>query len=228
MTIPASLDQRMLQSYSESSTTANLPVANVKISDTASGSSAPQFQGNIAHDAVDSGNPVKVGGKATDPTSMPTAVASGDRVNAAYDLSGRAIIYDGMLRGGENLSDDVQGVQLKPISGATYTGTKVQNNSFTTLNLKSGSGNVLSFRCINTTASTRYLQFHNTATTPAGGATAQEKFLVPASSQIVIGPGDIMFDGIYFSTGIAYANSSVATTYTAGAAGDLLLDIIYI
>lgn len=37
-------------------------------------------QGAIAHDGVDSGNPVKVGGRAQ--TSAPTSVADGDRVNA--------------------------------------------------------------------------------------------------------------------------------------------------
>lgn len=45
--------------------------------------------GDVAHDSVDSGNPVKVGGKAV--SSEPTAVASGDRANLITDLVGKLI-----------------------------------------------------------------------------------------------------------------------------------------
>jgi hypothetical protein len=44
-------------------------------------------EGNVANDAVDTGNPVKVGGRAS--SSVPTAVGSGDRVDAWYDVFGR-------------------------------------------------------------------------------------------------------------------------------------------
>lgn len=44
--------------------------------------------GDVAHDAADSGNPVKVGGKAT--AALPTAVTEGDRVQQSYDLYGQA------------------------------------------------------------------------------------------------------------------------------------------
>lgn len=43
--------------------------------------------GDKAHDAVDAGNPVKVGGKAS--ASKPAAVANGDRVNAWLDEYGQ-------------------------------------------------------------------------------------------------------------------------------------------
>jgi len=49
--------------------------------------------GNRAHDAVDAGNPIKVGGKAS--SAVPSAVAANDRVNAWYDLNGRSIIAGG-------------------------------------------------------------------------------------------------------------------------------------
>jgi len=45
--------------------------------------------GTIAHDAVDSGSPMKIGGKAL--TVNPVAVASLDRVDATYDKLGRQI-----------------------------------------------------------------------------------------------------------------------------------------
>lgn len=46
--------------------------------------------GNVANDAVDSGNPVKVGGQAR--TTNPTAVADGDRVNAIFDKVGKMVV----------------------------------------------------------------------------------------------------------------------------------------
>ena len=50
--------------------------------------------GNVAHDAVDSGNPVKAGGKAVnfDGTVPGTAVAENDRVNFIADVYGRQFI----------------------------------------------------------------------------------------------------------------------------------------
>lgn len=49
--------------------------------------------GDVAHDAADSGAPVKVGGygKATAPTAVN---ADGDRVNAWFDLNGRLVVND--------------------------------------------------------------------------------------------------------------------------------------
>lgn len=48
--------------------------------------------GNVAHDAGDSGNPVKIGGKAA--TGVTTAVADADRVNAWFDEYGRQVVSD--------------------------------------------------------------------------------------------------------------------------------------
>jgi len=46
--------------------------------------------GNVAHDAADSGNPIKIGGKAS--SSAPTAVTAADRVDAYFDLNGRQFV----------------------------------------------------------------------------------------------------------------------------------------
>lgn len=45
--------------------------------------------GTVAHDGADSGNPVKIGGKAR--TTNPAVVADGDRVDASFDKQGRQI-----------------------------------------------------------------------------------------------------------------------------------------
>lgn len=52
-----------------------------------SGSVTTVDAGDVAHDAADSGNPVKVGGKAAN--AFPTAVANNDRANLITDLFGR-------------------------------------------------------------------------------------------------------------------------------------------
>lgn len=119
-------------------------------------------------------------------------------------------------------------VTIAPVSVSTGSGTKGQNNSFTTTNVKATAGRLLQVNVINTTASVRYFQVHNTATTPSGGATAQIKYMIPANSQITLSAIDLGYDGAYFATGIAIANSTVAATYTAGSAGDLLVDYVYV
>lgn len=45
---------------------------------------------DVAHDAADSGNPVKVGAKAVN--ALPTAVSNNDRVNSVADLFGRQLV----------------------------------------------------------------------------------------------------------------------------------------
>jgi hypothetical protein len=48
--------------------------------------------GAVAHDAVDSGNPVKIGGKAN--STAPAIVQAGDRVDQWNDLFGRIVVSD--------------------------------------------------------------------------------------------------------------------------------------
>lgn len=68
-------------------------IGDVDVLSGPTGSSALQQQGNVAHDAVDSGNPLKIGGKAA--TTRPTAVAAADRVDAWFDALGRLIVQPG-------------------------------------------------------------------------------------------------------------------------------------
>lgn len=53
------------------------------------------FQGNVAHDVADSGNPVKIGGIAKNYGSLPTAVTDADRVNRIHDRYGAAFVQNG-------------------------------------------------------------------------------------------------------------------------------------
>lgn len=52
-------------------------------------------QGNIAHDAADAGNPVKVGAKAVDLGANPTAVAASDRTDLLASRAGQLFTIGG-------------------------------------------------------------------------------------------------------------------------------------
>lgn len=65
-----------------------------------------QAAGDVAHDAADSGNPVKFGGKAASATTAPTAVSAADRVNAYFDLNGRLVTLPAAMY----VADDVDQV----------------------------------------------------------------------------------------------------------------------
>lgn len=71
--------------------------------------------GNLANDAVDAGNPIKIGGKAR--TSVPTAVADSDRVDASFDKFGRLIVQHGIR--------DIRAQQITTITSSTAETTIV-------------------------------------------------------------------------------------------------------
>ena len=66
------------------------PAVTISGTPTVSVSGVPDIEGNVAHDGVDSGNPVKTGGKAV--TAFPAAVANADRVDAHFDEYGHQYV----------------------------------------------------------------------------------------------------------------------------------------
>ena len=99
-----------------------------------------------------------------------------------------------------------------------------------TLNVKASTGNVYSLACFHNGLATkppRYIQLHDTATVPAGGAAPVFSFMVPANSQTIIGTDFFSNQGAYFSTGIAFAFSTTINTYTAGVASEQTTFITY-
>ena len=67
------------------------------ISGTVSGTGTFISAGDIAHDSVDSGNPVKIGGVGR--TTDPTAVGALDRVNTFFDVLGKLVVVMNAPRG---------------------------------------------------------------------------------------------------------------------------------
>lgn len=104
--------------------------------------------------------------------------------------------------------------------------------SATTLNVKASSGRVRFVRGTNANAAVRYLQLHNSTSTPAASAVPQRWIPVPAgtaAAPAVVELGEDFFgeDGERFQTGVAWAWSSTAATYTAGTAGDHTTSVRY-
>lgn len=87
-------------------------------------------EGEAAHDAVDSGGPVKIGGKAT--TGTPSAVADQDRVDGHFDELGKLGVFIGVdggttTIGTRALSSDGLSATISAFNGAAslfnYNGT---------------------------------------------------------------------------------------------------------
>jgi hypothetical protein len=74
------------------------------------------IEGDVANDSIDSGNPVKIGFRAT--SSLPAAVATNDRVNGTADLYGRQLVT--------NIDDGMQ-----VWKGANYTTTQTGTDIWT-------------------------------------------------------------------------------------------------
>ena len=88
-----------------------------------------EAMGNIAHDGIDTINdfPLKIGGHAYD--SLPTAVADGDRVNAAYTLEGGMLLAGDDGSNLQNISVNASGQQEVVIIGGGGGGTNETDNA---------------------------------------------------------------------------------------------------
>lgn len=94
----------------------------------ADGSFAPKVVGNKAHDAVDAGAPVKIGGKAVAHGSNPTAVAAADRTDLYANRAGVLFVIGGhpniVSRG--HIITDSDGAQTDTaLIGSISAGTKI-------------------------------------------------------------------------------------------------------
>lgn len=84
--------------------------------------------GEISHDDVDRGQPVKIGGKASDVAS-PAAVAAGDRVNAWFTKNGALVACLGSANGPLSAAGQNSTMYVVSDNGSYYT-LAVQNHCF--------------------------------------------------------------------------------------------------
>ncbi len=101
-----------------------------------------------------------------------------------------------------------------------------------THNVKASAGNVVGVMSTNINAAVRYLQLHNTATVPAGGATPLRSWVIPSGTAqqpaILAISREYFANSGYFPTGIAFAFSTTQATYTAATAADHSIEVEYI
>jgi hypothetical protein len=92
--------------------------------------------GGIAHDSADSGNPVKIGGRAS--STPVTAVAANDRVDAFFDVQGRQVVTQKALTGtASNVSASASNVTLLA-ANTSRLGATIYNDSTYNLYVKLG------------------------------------------------------------------------------------------
>lgn len=87
----------------------------------ATGKLRTSVAGTVAHDAVDAGNPIKIGGKAS--SSAPADVAAGDRVDAYFDLKGRQKVD------GSDVVQPVSATSLPLPTGASTSANQATGNA---------------------------------------------------------------------------------------------------
>ena len=160
--------------------------------------------GNIAHDAVDSGNPVKIGFQAE--SVIPTAVASGDRVNGVADVYGRQLI-----------THIDAGMQVW--KQANYTTTQTGTSVWTPSSGKRVSITYLSVASYGTTAARVIIWFGATADTTYNAGTDQlvwaGSFAPSANSK----PGAII--SLPFGINAVTADHQLRVTTDAGISLDI-------
>lgn len=130
---------------------------------------------------------------------------------------------------GEDQSNHIMAVMHKLVANSTYTPSRFTDfGANATLNVKASAGIVMSVICTNTNAATRYLQIHDTATTPGGGAVPIIPGIpIATGTQVRVGKDIFSEAGFYCANGIAFAFSTTQNTYTAGAAGDQSTCVFY-
>lgn len=68
----------------------------------------------------------------------------------------------------------------------------------------------------NKASATRFLQFFNRTTNPVSDTTvSNESFAIPPNSVLILGMGELGFNGLHFSSGLAWAFSTTENVYTA-------------
>ena len=150
-------------------------------------------------------------------------------LNRSFDTTNDLLeIEEQFAPAAEDNTNSVIAQQILPLAVTTYAYSLFSNfGANATLNVKAGAGNVFSVKCHNLNAAARYLQLHNTATTPAASAVPLYAILIPAGSEVTIGNDFFGHGGVNFTTGIAFAFSTTEGTYTAGVATDQFTYVMY-
>lgn len=202
--------------------------------------------GNVAHDTVDSGAPIKIGAKAE--STIPAAVADGDRVDVwastlgavamfpvdyANGFQARVTVaangdvnnYGLIVNSREQVWAGASNWVLKACAALSSRLPSSANTVNATL-VKNGAGNLFQVNGYNSSATVTYLKIYNKATAPTVGTdTPVLTFALPPTATF-----SYAIDQFYCSTGIGFGLTTDAADAgtTAVAAGAILgLNVVY-
>lgn len=198
-------------------------------------------QGNVASGTADSGNPVKIGAVYN---AVKPVIASGQRGDAQIDLSGNlnVRVHGSSTTGADGIANsalsctaiptDANSTSNRPMTIANYrfNGTSwdrdakasavarlpVSAASTNATSAKASAGTVHNLDVYNANAAVRYLKLYNKASAPVVGTDTPVRTIAlkPADKTVVTFP-----NGLYFSTGIAYALTTGAADSDTGVVG---------
>lgn len=156
--------------------------------------------------------------------TAPANLTAGVVNYVMMDLQRRAHIHHEQLFAGENLVQHYLETHEKPVS--------TQQNSYdrstsaaaeVVRTAKASAGRIYEAWGTNANAGTRFMQLHNTAGAPAGGAIPIISISVATTLQTKL---DIPICGIWLDTGITVCFSTTQNTYTA-AGNDHIITVLY-
>lgn len=135
---------------------------------------------------------------------------------------------------GEDISSHLTGVGVKPVASLTYSGIPYFSHADVSYTPAIGVApcQLMSVWVSNVGSSLLFVQVHNRITDPTGGQAPVYIKPLPAGSATVpgicnIGVQELGVSGLYLSTGLTIAVSSVFATYTAhNTAADLEMAIV--
>lgn len=162
-------------------------------------------------------------------TPVALAGSDGDYQPQISDVNGLTWVNIGTLFAGENLTNKALGTFSKFYNSTNQKPISVTYTSFTTQAIASSVPlTLVGARVLNTTASARYLFMNNASSIAGGAAPSVAPALIPASGERELKPSALGANGEVFSTALTIGNSSTASTFTAGSAGDLIITLYYV
>lgn len=156
--------------------------------------------------------------------------STGADADIAVNGSGYVITTLGDNLAGEDLTNSTFAITPKfPVSSVYAPTVTISMGTVTAGVAKASPGVLVAVRATNANAGTRFLQIHNTTTTPTAGSTAVRTWCIPAGTSAVPGVlqlgSDYFAPSDYFSTGIGWSISTGTIVYTAATAIDHTLEL---
>lgn len=161
--------------------------------------------------------------------STPPTLTNGQRGDTQLDSRANTQVNVNTLMSGENQTNNAMGISRKFYNATNQKAVSVTYTSFTTQAIASSVPlTLVGARVVNTTTSPRYLYMNNASSIAGAAAPSVAPLLIPASGGYNLTPDELGGNGEVFSTALTIGNSSTATTFTAGSAGDLIVTIYYV